>query len=43
MWANTGMVEQAVAAVVEAEPDAVLLGGDFVYSHSPTSAPRSRR
>ncbi|WP_299951175.1 metallophosphoesterase [uncultured Modestobacter sp.] len=30
-WANTGMVERAVAAVVAAEPDAVLLAGDLVH------------
>ena len=34
-WANTGMVERAVQRAVDAEPDAVLLGGDFVYSTSP--------
>lgn len=34
-WANTGMVERAVATVVEEQPDAVLLAGDFVYSESP--------
>jgi uncharacterized protein len=37
MWfANHGMVERAVEAAVEAEPDVVLLGGDFVYSSDPT-------
>lgn len=37
MWfANHGMVERAVAAAVEADPDVVLLGGDFVYSSDPT-------
>lgn len=41
-WANTGMVEKAVAAVVEAEPDAVMLGGDFVYSHSPDASAQVR-
>ena len=35
-WANTGMVERAVETVVEEQPDAVLLGGDFVYSSSPS-------
>lgn len=36
MWfANTGMVERAVETAVEAEPDVILLGGDFVYSGSP--------
>lgn len=30
-WANTGTVERAVAAVVDAEPDAVLLAGDLVH------------
>jgi predicted MPP superfamily phosphohydrolase len=34
-WANTGMVERAVEEVVAAGPDAVLLGGDFVYSSDP--------
>lgn len=37
MWfANHGMVERAVQAAVEADPDVVLLGGDFVYSSDPT-------
>ncbi len=36
MWfANHGMVERAVQATVDAEPDIVLLGGDFVYSSDP--------
>ena len=36
MWFdNDGMVGRAVEAVLEAEPDVVLLGGDFVYSTSP--------
>ncbi len=36
MWfANTGMVERAVETAVAAEPDVVLLGGDFVYSTDP--------
>lgn len=30
-WANTGMVERAVQDILRAEPDVVLLGGDFVY------------
>ena len=34
-WANTGMVERAVDRVVEAEPDVLLLAGDFVYSRAP--------
>lgn len=34
-WANTGMVERVVDEVVQADPDLVLLGGDFVYSTSP--------
>jgi predicted MPP superfamily phosphohydrolase len=34
-WANTGMIERAVERAVRAEPDAVLLGGDFVYSTDP--------
>lgn len=37
MWfANHGMVERAVATAVDAQPDLVLLGGDFVYSADPT-------
>jgi predicted MPP superfamily phosphohydrolase len=37
MWfANHGMVERAVQTIVEAEPDVVLLGGDFVYSADPS-------
>ena len=37
MWfANHGMVERAVEATLEADPDVVLLGGDFVYSSDPT-------
>ncbi len=33
MWlANTNMVERVVARVVEEDPDAVLLAGDFLYS-----------
>ena len=35
-WANTGMVERVVERAVDAEPDAVLLAGDFVYSRSPS-------
>ena len=36
MWlANTNMVERVVAEALEAEPDVVLLGGDFVYSADP--------
>ncbi|GAB2696438.1 metallophosphoesterase [Thalassiella azotivora] len=36
MWfANTGMVERAVDRVAEADPDVVLLGGDFLYSSDP--------
>jgi uncharacterized protein len=36
MWfANEGMAGRAVETVVAAEPDVVLLGGDFVYSTSP--------
>ncbi len=34
-WANTGMVERVVERVVDVEPDAVLLAGDFVYSTAP--------
>ncbi len=37
MWfANHGMVERAVDATVKADPDVVLLGGDFVYSSDPS-------
>lgn len=35
-WHNVGMVEQVVDRVVEADPDALLIGGDFVYSSSPS-------
>ncbi len=36
MWlANTHMVERVVARVVDADPDAVLLAGDFLYSGDP--------
>ena len=36
MWlANTGMVERVVDRVVEVDPAAVLLVGDFVYGQSP--------
>ncbi len=39
MWfANTGMVERAVAHAVRVEPDAILLAGDFVYSGDPDVA-----
>lgn len=39
MWlANVGMVERAVARIVDEDPDLVLLGGDFVYSRSPDVA-----
>lgn len=34
-WANTGMAERVANRVVEADPDAVLIGGDFLYSHDP--------
>ncbi|MCF6746322.1 metallophosphoesterase [Blastococcus sp. KM273128] len=34
-WSNEGMVEKAVGEIVEDEPDAVLLGGDFLYSKEP--------
>lgn len=32
-WDNTGMVERVVAETVAAEPEAVLLLGDFVYQN----------
>ena len=36
MWlANTGMIRRIVARVVEVEPAAVVLAGDFVYSEAP--------
>ncbi|OMQ16077.1 hypothetical protein A7K94_0204970, partial [Modestobacter sp. VKM Ac-2676] len=38
-WANTGMVERAVEQAVEADPDLVLLGGDFVYHAGPDVEP----
>lgn len=39
MWlANINMVRRVVARVVEADPDAVLLAGDFVYSDAPDVA-----
>lgn len=34
-WANTGMVRRAVDEVVAADPDLVLLPGDFLYSTTP--------
>lgn len=34
-WANTGMVERVVDRVVDADPDVVMLGGDFLYGRSP--------
>lgn len=36
-WANTGMVERVVDRVVASDPDAVLLGGDFLYSSDPST------
>ena len=37
MWfANLGMVERAVQTTVAADPDVVLLAGDFVYSTDPS-------
>jgi predicted MPP superfamily phosphohydrolase len=37
MWfANQGMVQRALETAVAAEPDVVLLGGDFVYSTDPS-------
>ena len=39
MWfANTGMVERVVERTLEAQPDAVLIGGDFLYSNDPNIA-----
>lgn len=35
-WANTGMIERVVDRAVEADPDVVLLGGDFLYSSAPS-------
>lgn len=38
MWfANTGMIERIVERTVEVNPAAVLIAGDFVYSHDPTN------
>ena len=34
-WANHGMVARIAERLVELEPDAVLIAGDFVYGHSP--------
>ena len=34
-WSNEGMVERAVATIVEEDPDVALLGGDFVHSRDP--------
>lgn len=34
-WANLGMVSKIVERVVELQPDAVLIAGDFVYGKSP--------
>ena len=42
-WANTGMVERVVDRVVDAQPDAVLLAGDFLYSSDPGWPCRSTR
>ncbi len=39
MWlANEGMVARALRTAVEAEPDVVLLAGDFLYSTDPSAA-----
>lgn len=39
MWlANTGMVERVTERVVEVDPAAVLIAGDFLYSSSPDPA-----
>lgn len=37
-WANHAMITRIVDRVVELEPDAVLIAGDFVYGHSPDAA-----
>ncbi|WP_336923460.1 metallophosphoesterase [Aquipuribacter sp. SD81] len=37
-WANTGTVARAARAGAAAEPDLVLLGGDYLYSRSPDPA-----
>ena len=34
-WANHGMISRIAERVVELEPDAVLIAGDFVYGHTP--------
>ncbi|MGY1839264.1 MULTISPECIES: metallophosphoesterase [unclassified Modestobacter] len=38
-WGNPGMAERAVERAVDAEPDLVLLGGDFVYDAGPDVGP----
>ncbi|WP_369130969.1 metallophosphoesterase [Modestobacter roseus] len=38
-WGNPGMSARAIARAVEAEPDVVLLGGDFVYHAGPDVEP----
>lgn len=35
-WDNTGMVEKAVEAAIEAAPAVILIGGDFVYKPDST-------
>ncbi|WP_222195027.1 metallophosphoesterase [Modestobacter italicus] len=40
-WANTGMVERAVATVVDARPDAVLVAGDLVHDAGPAAGRRA--
>lgn len=41
MWfANLGMIERIVDRVVEEEPDAVLIAGDFLYSNYPATPRR---
>ncbi len=39
---NDGMVEHAVDTILAADPDVVLLGGDFVYSKGPGGAAPGR-
>ncbi|MGY1836301.1 metallophosphoesterase [Blastococcus sp. SYSU DS0510] len=39
-WGNPGMSRRAVETAVAAEPDVVLLGGDFLYSSTPDIEPR---
>ena len=37
-WANHGMIARIAERIVDLDPDAVLVAGDFVYGHSPDPA-----